>query len=265
MEKYSIMTFIARYHTGEDGQYKLHPCRYEYIDEYLRENAPDVIGFQEIEGKTQRMLEETLGDKYLVVGLGRLKNFTDESNCIAFRRDKFKLLSCDTFWLSPTPGVYDTYPADVYPGRVCTTVTLIPPVEKGKDATPFRVYNTHLFHTPDERLRAYGLYVVLERMRRDKESADYPVLLMGDFNSTPDSKAMEAIYTYKPLKLTDATADVGYTYHEYENPELVKTKIDYIFTDAKYDPQSVEKITCRRESDGMFLSDHYPIKLDIEL
>jgi len=126
--KYSIMTFNARYHTGGDGQYKLHPCRYEYIDEYLRENAPDVIGFQEIEGKTQRMLEETLGDKYLVVGLGRLKNFTDESNCIAFRRDKFKLLSCDTFWLSPTPGVHVTYPADVYPGSVCTTVTLIPPV-----------------------------------------------------------------------------------------------------------------------------------------
>lgn len=265
MGKVSIMTFNIRYNTKEDGQYKLHPYRYEYIDQYLKENAADVMGFQEVEEKTQRLLEGTLGNDYLVVGLGRLRNYTDESNCIAFRRDKFRLLSCDTFWLSPTPGICDSCPADVYPGRVCTTVTLVPIPEKGQPATPFRVYNTHLFHSPDERLRAYGLYVILERMRRDKAEADFPVVLMGDFNSTPDSTAMEAIYKYAPLKLTDVTTDVGYTYHEYENPDLVKTKIDYIFTDAKYDPASVEKITCRRDSDGMFLTDHFPIKFEIEL
>ena len=263
--KYSIMTFNTRYNTKEDGPYRL-KYRFEYIAEYLSGDVADVIGFQEVEEGTQKKLREVLADKYLVLGCGRLKNFSDESSCIAFRRDKFELLSYETFWLSPTPGLGNSTPADVFPGRVCTSVCLIPTDrEKGADATPFRVYNTHLFHTPDERLRTYGIYVILERMRRDSMDAKYPIVFMGDLNSTPDSVPVQAIAEYAPIKLTDATADVGYTYHEYENENLEKTKIDYIFTDAKVVEGSVEKITCRRESDGMFLSDHYPIRLQIEL
>ncbi|MBP5236609.1 MAG: endonuclease/exonuclease/phosphatase family protein [Clostridia bacterium] len=264
MSTISVMTFNIRYDTAEDGPYQLRPYRYEYVDEYLKNFAADVIGFQEVDKETQKNLAGTLSN-YWVIGAGRMKNFSDESSCIAFNRDKFQLLSCDTFWLSPTPGICDSYPLEVFPGRVCTTVTLIPKREKGRDATPFRVYNTHLFHNADERLCYYGVSVILDRMLKDKQYSDYPAVLMGDFNSEPDSLAIRSIKEFKPLKLADITDDVGYTYHEYENPDLKKTKIDYIFTDAEYDPDSIDKVTARRKGDRMFLSDHYPIRAEILL
>ena len=86
---------------------------------------------------------------------------------------------------------------------------------------------------------------------------------MGDFNSTPQSMVLSALCNYPSVKLKDATAALGYTYHEFENPDLEKTKIDYIFTDLEYDPVSSRRVTLRRESDGMFLSDHYPVKVDV--
>ena len=266
-QKYSVMSYNIRINVDRDGKYQLFPHRFPYAVEYLKSNGTDIICFQEVQPNTREGLLEAIGDKYEFVGHGRGADFREEACCIAFRRDKFDLLACDTFWLSPTPGKPNSTPVGERMPRICTTATLLPKTE-GQDVTPFRIYNTHMFHTPDERLRTYGIYVILERIRRDAEYANYPIILTGDFNSAPDSLAIEAVHSYPSVTLTDATETLGYTYHEYEREGLSpdkKVRIDYIFTNARFDPASAERITSRRESDGMFLSDHYPIKVEIEI
>jgi len=266
-QKYSIMSYNFRINNSGDGKYSLYPDRIEYALDFLEKNGTDIICFQEIQPDTRQILCERLSPKYAVVGLGRGADFREEACCIAYRTDKFDLFSCDTFWLSPTPGKPNSTPVGIKMPRICTTATLVATVPD-EFPVPIRVYNTHLFRSKDERLRTYGAYLVLDRIRRDKDLADYPVILAGDFNSAPDSLAIEAVKSYPTLSLVDATAPLDYTYHEYEREDLApekKVRIDYIFTDAKIVESSPQKIAARRESDGMFLSDHYPVKVEIEL
>ena len=259
----TLMSYNTRINSHRDGQYQLYPYRISYVIEFLRDCGADIIGLQEVQPPTRRYLIDSLSAQYGIVGMGRNADYEGEACCILYRKDKFDLLAYDTFWLSPTPGVSRSKPVAEPCPRVTTTVTLIP-LEKSEGAVkPVRVYNTHLFHSPDEWLRAYGLYNNLERIRSDREYADYPVIFMGDFNSTPQSLVLSALRKYPSVKLKDATAALGYTYHEYENPSLEKSKIDYIFTDLEYDPVSSRRVTLRREEDGMFLSDHYPVKVDV--
>ena len=264
---FSVMSFNFRINNSKDGKYSLYPDRIGYALDYLWENGTDIVCFQEIQPNTRAILIEKLGAKYEIIGRGRGTDFCEEACCIAYRRDKFDLLAYDTFWLSPTPGTPGSTPVGEKMPRICTTATLLPINAEG-NVTPIRVYNTHLFRSKDERLRTYGAYLVLDRINRDKNIAPYPVILAGDFNSAPDSLAIEAVKSYPALSLTDATAPLGYTYHEFEREDLApdkKVRIDYIFTDAKTVESSPEKITARRESDGMFLSDHYPVKVEIEV
>lgn len=261
--RYTVMSFNLRYNNERDGLYALHSGRFDFAVEYIRSSGADIIGFQEVEPDTGKMLAERLGDIYHIVGSGRGRNFDGEACPIAYRRDRFDLIGLDTFWLSPTPGVAGSRPVKENCPRITTVVTLLPLDTDGGEVKPVRVYNTHLFHSSDDWLRAYGLYNTLERIRCDREYANYPVILMGDFNSTPHSMVLSALRNYPSVKLKDATAALGYTYHEFENPSLEKTKIDYIFTDLEYDPVSSRRVTLRRESDGMFLSDHYPVKVDV--
>ena len=265
--KISVMSYNFRINNSRDGKYSLYPDRIEYALDYLENNGTDIICFQEIQPNTRQILRERLSPKYALVGLGRGADFNEEACCIAYRTDKFDLFSCDTFWLSPTPGKPNSTPVGEKMPRICTTATLVLRIPD-EFPVPIRVYNTHLFRAKDERLRAYGAYLVLDRILRDKNLADYPVILAGDFNSAPDSLAIDAVRNYEPVALTDATASLDYTYHEYEREDLApdkKVRIDYIFTNAKFDPASAERITARRESDGMFLSDHYPVKVEIEV
>ena len=261
--RYTVMSFNLRYNNERDGLYALHSGRFDFAVEYIRSSGADIIGFQEVEPDTGKMLAERLGDIYHIVGSGRGRNFDGEACPIAYRRDRFDLIGLDTFWLSPTPGVAASKPVKENCPRITTTVTLLPLEGDDEGRKPIRVYNTHLFHTPDEWLRAYGLYTNLDRIRADKSYSGYPVIFMGDFNSTPGSLVLSSLRKYPTVKLKDATAALGYTYHEYENPRLEKTKIDYIFTDLEYDPVSSRRVTLRREGDGMFLSDHYPVKVDV--
>ncbi|MBQ2826334.1 MAG: endonuclease/exonuclease/phosphatase family protein [Clostridia bacterium] len=259
----TLMSYNTRINSHRDGEYQLYPYRISYVIEFLRDCGADIIGLQEVQPPTRRYLTDSLSAQYGIVGMGRNADYEGEACCILYRKDKFDLLSYDTFWLSPTPGVPDSRPHGVWMPRICTTATLLPRGEGVRDA--IRVYNSHVYHVKDERLSAYGIYLILDRIRRDAELMKYPIALMGDFNCTPDSMAIEAINKYEPIKLTDATAGLDYTYHEYERESLIKTKIDYIFTDAEIVPGSAERVTQRRKRDGMFLSDHYPVKVTVKL
>ena len=63
---------------------------------------------------------------YTVCGIGREADLQGESNIIAYRTDKFDLVSLDTFWLSDTPHRPGSRFATDQSGcpRICTVVTL---------------------------------------------------------------------------------------------------------------------------------------------
>ena len=90
----------------------------------IRETAPDILGTQELtEGPLGDM--ERLLPQYQWVGEGRGGGRKGEHTAIFFRRDRFRLMGEQTFWLSRTPDHPSRDWTTPFP-RICTWCELQP-------------------------------------------------------------------------------------------------------------------------------------------
>lgn len=218
---------------------------------------PDIIGFQEALPHMQKRIEEQLKE-YCVVGFGRESDFGGESNCVAYLKDRYRLFGLDQFWLSPTPYMPGTRFAEQSScPRICISVIL-----KHCDRfLPFRVYNTHLDHI-SENARMQGISQILERIKTDNEKWPLNTILTGDMNAEPDTQVISQILSFSAFPLKDTTAAIKNTFHDFG--KLTRDcKIDYIFTDECSENSS--PYIWDDYTDGLFLSDHYPVAVDIYL
>lgn len=257
MATIKIMTFNLRTISTSDGINNF-PNRCPLILERLPEYSPDVIGFQEIQPPMYEWLVANLPD-YYIVGGGRGAKRDNEAVCIAFKKDKFTLCDCETFWLSATPDIPGTrYSGDqsVCP-RICTQVTLKP-----KDGDPFRVYNVHTDHVGHV-ARVLAANQVLQKISSDNGRSKMKLFVTGDFNAEPDDLCITTMINYGGTPIVDLTKDVGLTYHAYGSCFEENHKIDYIFADA--DTKCVSCVKLTDVKDGVYLSDHYPVMATVEL
>ncbi len=218
---------------------------------------PDIIGFQEALPHMQKKIEEQL-EEYCVVGFGREADFGGESNCVAYLKDRYRLFGLDQFWLSPAPYMPGTRFAEQSScPRICISVIL-----KHRDRIlPFRVYNTHLDHV-SEKARIQGISQILERIKTDHEKWPLNLILTGDMNAEPDSQVISQILSFNAFPLKDTTAAIKSTFHDF-GKSTRNCKIDYIFTDECCENSS--PYIWDDYTDGLFLSDHYPVAVDIYL
>ena len=221
----------------------------------------DIIGFQEVLPHVRNWLEENLPG-YTIVGIGRDKDRGGEHVCIAYRTEKFHLVSLDTFWLSDTPrapGSRFGTDQSACP-RTCTAAILMSRDER----KVVRMYNTHLDHV-GKLAQAQGMTLILSRIAEDEALyPGTPVILTGDFNILPDSPVVAGIgkFSVGGRPLTDVTADVGGTFHAYKPSETL-IKIDYIYTTAECDASLSKTLT--DNENGVYLSDHYPVLAEMEV
>lgn len=259
MSSIKVFTYNIRTEALCDGinQFKL---RKEYIKAEFPKYEADIIGFQETQPHMKQWLIDTFTD-YHVCGMGRGEKLDGESNVVAYKRDKFELISLDTFWLSDTPRLpgtrFSTDQSDC--PRICTCMALYHK-ETGR---AFRHYNTHLDHE-GKFAQAQGISLILNRIASDYAEWQLPVILTGDFNVKPDSVVYKSVIGFNGCgaPLIDVTENVGPTFHAYR-PAEVGIKIDYIFTNLPCD--SSKSFTARDEKDGVYLSDHYPTAAFLEL
>ncbi len=254
-----VCTFNLRLDTPWDGKNRFR-YRRPLIRRTLKKEGFDVIGFQEVLPSMRRWLDKTL-KRYTLVGVGRGGALDDEQNPVAFRTDIFDLIGHDTFWLSPTPCVPGSrFAEDQSPcPRICTAVLLR---DKTSDNL-LRVYNTHLDHV-GERAREQGLRVLLARIAWDETRyPGVPILLMGDFNATPDTPLLSMVtsLTVTP-PLRDVSGRVEATFHGY-NPLAGGSKIDYLFTNALCDESQTHIVQMSHFS--RCLSDHHPLTAAIRV
>ena len=223
-------------------------------------HEPDLIGFQETQPPQRQWLMDHFQD-FEIIGVGRGKDLLDESNVIAYRKDRFDLVFLETFWLSDTPrkpGSRFSTDQSSCP-RICTCATL----RDRENGKLFRHYNTHLDHI-GAFAQAQGISLILSRIAADYDTWPLPVILTGDMNVEPDSKVYESIISFDGFgsRLIDVTAGAGPTFHGFKKGGWDK-KIDYIFTNLPCDISRTA--TIRDEKNGLPLSDHYPVGAWLEL
>lgn len=254
--KIKIMSFNLRVEAGIDGINHL-DNRKGRILETIATEAPDLIGFQEARDNTRAWLRDTLTD-YTVLGCGRYADYRGESAPLAFRKDKFELVSLDTFWLSSTPKI----PASLYDGsdqsdcpRIATAVVL-KPIESSE---LLLFVNTHTDHQ-GSMSRTLASAQLLEYM----SNKGLPCVLTGDLNALPDSTEIKMLSANKAFKLTDCTSELGGTYHGFGKLQGDEAwKIDYVFTNMPTDVSESYALS-DQPIDGIYISDHCPVVAFVE-
>lgn len=251
--KLKIMSFNVRLDTPVDGMNQF-PNRTERIQEMLRHEQPDIIGFQEVCDKNRAWLRNHLTDDYIIIGCGRNASYRNEATSIAFKKNLFELISFETKQLSLEPDIPGTRYAGVKQSA-CPRIYSHAVLSHDRIRYPIHMYNTHLDHQ-SELARTLGMAQILGSI----STCHGPFILTGDMNALPDERTVTMPLELSSKKVIDATAAIPTTFHNYGRLQTL-CKIDYIFTDATpicaYTVEDTPK-------DGIWLSDHYPVVAELE-
>lgn len=252
----NVMTFNMRYDNPDDGPNNWR-FRRERVAEVVRSHDIDVFGAQELLVGQRNDLAALLPE-YECVGVGREDGAeAGEFNPVFFRRQRFTLLDSGTFWLSETPEVAGSKGWDGACERIATWVVLR---DGGRE---FLFINTHLDHV-GQVARDKGIALLLERI--DALRGGRPVVLTGDFNSTPESAVIAHVQQSGILHdvkgAAARTAGTAWSFADFgEIPEERRPLLDYIFVNDALSVDSYEVLP--DTLDGGYVSDHAPVMASV--
>lgn len=263
-ERISITTYNIRTDTPEDGmQNELFSWknRLLYIKELFQEYQWDIVGLQEVRENQLNDLV-AMGD-YAFVGESRWSDDWGEYNPIFYKKEKFKLLSSKTFWLSKTP---EQISKAEYWGAANPRICTIAHFELKDSGKKLVVANTHLDHIGEE-ARYQSSKLVMKNIKQYLN--EFPVFLMGDFNGDENERWYKEVSKNLTNIMTQTSHHVGpfvtctgvaFTYRPTWD-EMVQ--IDYIFINEKV--KINKTITITDQFKGIYPSDHYPVSLRCEI
>ena len=222
--------------------------------ETLAAAAPDIIGFQEVTPLHKGFLDRTLRC-YGHVLLYRDDTLLRESCPIYFSELKCDLVDKGGFWLSETPDEMSKgWGAACY--RVCSYVIL----KQKSDGRDLVVFNTHLDHVSEE-ARINGIRLVLQKI---EQFGGMPAVIMGDLNATENSETYRsATALFLDAKYQTDDSDSGATYQNF-GAATEGENIDY-FLISKTGIDVLQYRVLRDTYDGVYPSDHFPIRLEMKL
>ncbi|MCQ4085700.1 endonuclease/exonuclease/phosphatase family protein [Saccharibacillus sp. JS10] len=261
----NIMTFNLRTHTANDlGNEWVQ--RAPWAVKTIADHAPSIVGVQEAYVLMLNDLQQGLTD-YRWIGEGRQGGDQDEHCAIFYRHAEFEVLDHGQFWLSGTPHTIGSLGWDSDYPRICTWGRFRH-IASGRTLS---VYNTHFDHI-GAAARIEGAKLVAAYMA--EQSKTYPqdaAILMGDMNGVPSDLPLRYLRGEAPEQgevpaLQDAYTvlehNLGRTFHDFQGG-VEGEPIDYIF--AGQHCQLKSAVIDRREFDGKYPSDHYPLIATIQL
>lgn len=223
------------------------------IDNY----SPDILGVQELTKKMAKDMEQRIDEKYNIIGDFRSKSLSAERNDLLIKKEH-DILSYNTFWLSENPHKHGSSIWYAMFPRICTTALI-----KISDGNILRVYNTHL-DCGVPKAREYQVKKLREAIIKNDEKEAVPILVMGDFNAKPNSKAIKDFNRQYGEKKKFASVYTGKTttMGKFKGKEK-GLPIDYIFMSNEF--KAIHSEIVRYNDDGCYPSDHYPICADLTI
>jgi endonuclease/exonuclease/phosphatase family metal-dependent hydrolase len=251
------MSYNIRYDNPNDGENSW-VNRKELLCSQLAFYEPDVFGIQEALPNQVSDISALLPN-YTFVGIARDGNGKGESSNIFFKKDKFKLLEQNTFWLSETPEIISKG-WDAALNRICTYGLL----KDNKTKQIFWVFNTHLDHQ-GVIARTKGIELILSKIKM-LNIKNYPVIFMGDFNSEPTEERIINLKT-KMIDSQEISEEKPFgpsgTFNAFKHNEPVLKKIDYIFLSKESNFKVYKYAVLSDSKDLKYPSDHLPVYVEI--
>ena len=256
-QPHSIISYNIRYDNDWDieNSWKI---RRNKVSQILVQYSPSIIGIQEGLLNQVQYIDSSLID-YDYVGVGRDDGKKKGEFCaIYFDSTRYVLLKNSTFWLSETP---DTISVgwDAALERICTYGLFKDRITKKE----FWVFNTHFDHIGVV-AREKSSELILKRIDKINRQS-LPVILMGDFNSTPNSPPVKELKTElsDALKISlEKLQGPRGTFNGFNEDLPIEKRIDYIFT------KDLKVISYTHINDRLnnnrHISDHLPVMIKIQ-
>jgi endonuclease/exonuclease/phosphatase family metal-dependent hydrolase len=238
-------------------------ARKENVFSVMREAKPDVFGLQEAVYEQVVDMQNAFAE-YKRIGVGRDDGKeAGEYSPVFFNAEKYTMLNSGTFWLSQTPSVPGSRGWDA----ACNRVVSWGQFKENKTEIVFFIFCTHFDHM-GEIARQKSAHLILHAV--DSLAGNKPAIVLGDFNSTPDSEPFHIITDKtSPMHLTDAKAiskynsGPKYTFTGFRVGAQPGTRIDYIF--VKNSVQAVSFTVNETNNGDYYPSDHLPVSAVLKI
>ncbi len=255
-----VMSFNVRLNIESDSL-DAWPHRRESVVGLIRFYDPDLVGLQEPQRNQLDDLARGLPG-YTWFGQPRADGGArDEFSAVLYRTDRLELLDRATFWLSETPEEAGSKGWDAAFPRIVTWGRFR---DRATGDTLF-LFNTHLDHV-GEKARAESARLIRRRVGEIAEGA--PVIVTGDFNTTPDTEPYRILTADGDDPLVDSrevTAEPPYgptsTWNGFD-AVVPGRRIDFVFVGEGV--RVLEHGILAETRDGVrFPSDHLPVLVEV--
>ena len=255
-----ICSFNVRYNSADDG-INVWENRKDWLTHSIRFYKADLIGTQEVT-HTQLLDMQQLLPNYAYLGIGREGDTKGEYSAIFYKKDRFEVVDSNTFWLSETPEVVASKGWDAALPRIVTWALF----KDKQTGITFYHFNTHFDHR-GKQARIESAALLSEKI--EEIAGMSAVLLTGDFNSSPNSEAINTLLK-NGLKDPYLSLDSDQVYGpEYSangwdaEGRTSENRIDYVFYKGAVQPLTLQILDGQRGQ--RFISDHFPVIAKVEL
>jgi endonuclease/exonuclease/phosphatase family metal-dependent hydrolase len=269
------MTFNVRGSFNEDDGINAWNNRAALNVETIKRQAPDLIGFQELQSGNLDTYKKKLPEYGCLLGLRAGNNAPHEFNTIFFDPARLEVLASGGFWLSTTPDRYSS-------GWRTRSIRSANWANLGclNTGLSFLHLNTHLDHV-SRQARVEGSKLILRKIaeiQKGREN-DLPTIVTGDFNCAPGSlphrNFMADGFTDTCLATGNGHAEKACTFHAFEGPRYSAARnghasgpLDWILVkDPRQRIRTKSQLIVRDcdEEAGIYPSDHYPVLAELVL
>lgn len=254
---HQIATFNIRFdNAGDEGN--LWKDRSPHVAALIQFHQIGLFGTQEGLEHQIEELSEMLDFEYL--GVGRDDGAkAGEFTAILFDPTKYELLDQGTFWLSPTPEK-PSKGWDAALNRICSWGKF-----KSKEGDTFFTFNIHYDHI-GQQAREESSKLVIKKIG-EINSENLPVILLGDFNVTPENPAYTTITKSKGWKDARLISEIpAYgpqgTFTAFDWEKMPEGIIDHIFVHG--DVKVIRHGILTDNYGKKYPSDHFPVLVEIE-
>jgi endonuclease/exonuclease/phosphatase family metal-dependent hydrolase len=254
----NVVSYNIRYNNPEDGIHAW-PNRIERVASTIVFNGADVIGVQEaLHSQLNELSQELPGYEWIGVGRDDGK-MGGEFTAVYYKVDRLEAVDSGTFWLSLTPDIPGSKDWDAAITRTATWVRF----QDRKSGSEFYVFNTHFDHIGVE-ARKNSAKLIVDKIKGI--TGGIPVILIGDFNVTPDTETYAVVTSaMKDAMLVSEMPHHGPsdTFYGFEVTGEDGVRIDYIFVN--------DRVRVRRHAtlsdnwNGAFASDHLAVYAQLSL
>lgn len=258
--------------------------RVENMSNLILYNNFDIFGTQEVSPNKLSDLKKKLKEVYSYFGVGREDGKNKGEYCaIFYKKELFKLIDGNTFWLSNTPNIPSKGWDAMYP-RICTWVKL----KDLRNNKEIYFFNTHLDHK-GKIAKKESCKLLLKKIK-EICSSNSNIVLTGDFNLGKDSEEYKLLSESNFIKDSYLNAKYKFaptgTYNGNSLSKLYTDWIDHILVSkssnilrygilnnisfligdkAITDVGKINKNESKNtEIKTLFISDHYPVSVFVE-